>query len=73
MTDLILFGIHFGTLQGEAGYSPAADLNADGSIDGLNIDISDDTGDVTVSGVDVEHLAASLRAAADELDSLTAL
>ena len=38
-TDLILFGIHFGTLQGEAGYSAAADFNADGSIDGLDLAI----------------------------------
>jgi lysophospholipase L1-like esterase len=38
-TDLILFGIHFGTLQGEAGFSAAADLNADGSIDGLDLAI----------------------------------
>jgi lysophospholipase L1-like esterase len=38
-TDLILFGIHFGSQQGTANYSAAADLNADGSIDGLDLAI----------------------------------
>jgi lysophospholipase L1-like esterase len=38
-TDLILFGIHFGAVQGTANYSAAADLNSDGSIDGLDLAI----------------------------------
>jgi hypothetical protein len=42
----------------------------DGGLDGLSIALSDEHGDVMVDGSDVEALAASLRAAADELDQL---
>jgi lysophospholipase L1-like esterase len=37
--DLILFGLHFGALRGEAAYSAAADFNADGVIDGVDLAI----------------------------------
>jgi hypothetical protein len=38
-TDLVLFALHFGALQGNANYSAAADFNADGRIDGLDLAI----------------------------------
>jgi hypothetical protein len=42
----------------------------DGSLDGLGIAISDDQGDVSLSGADADALVADLRSAADELDQL---
>jgi Dockerin type I domain len=38
-SDLILFGLHFGSLRGEANYSAAADFNNDGRVDGLDLAI----------------------------------
>jgi lysophospholipase L1-like esterase len=37
--DLILLGLHFGALRGEANYNAAADFNGDGRIDGLDLAI----------------------------------
>ena len=37
--DLVLFGLHFGALRGEAAYSAAADFNGDGVIDGSDLAI----------------------------------
>lgn len=37
--DLILFGLHFGALRGDANYLAAADFNGDGKIDGLDLAI----------------------------------
>jgi lysophospholipase L1-like esterase len=37
--DLILFGLHFGALRGEAAYNAAADFNSDGRIDGTDLAI----------------------------------
>lgn len=44
----------------------------DGGFDGLSIAVSDSQESVMVDAADVEHLASALRAAADELDRLTA-
>ena len=37
--DLVLFGLHFGALRGDANYLAAADFNGDGKIDGLDLAI----------------------------------
>ncbi len=37
--DLVLFGLHFGSLRGETNYSAAADFNNDGRVDGLDLAI----------------------------------
>jgi lysophospholipase L1-like esterase len=37
--DLVLFGLHFGALRGDANYLAAADFNNDGKIDGLDLAI----------------------------------
>lgn len=37
--DLVLFALHFGSLQGDPNYDAAADFNEDGRIDGLDLAI----------------------------------